>query len=249
MTPGFDFKRTDMASALFWMGAALIGMFAATVIGGMFPLGLLLPAWQVRVSGLILAVAPFAGIGAIMILLAQQMDEDSDELGQWAKRLRLLAIPAAIGFFLLLPLQTHAAFKLLRTAVGEERQVIGLHQKVLGAIQSANSEQDVLAAVRQLPGAPTEIRLNMPLPQAKQVMSEKLRGEIKRLDNQSEERNAGRWQQSLITWATNCFLSLCYGAGFAEIARFPNSRKSLLFSIRRALPWNRRLRSPRPFGY
>lgn len=229
-----------MASALFWMGAALIGVFAATVVGGMFPIGLLLPTWQVRVSGLILTTAPFAGIGAIMILLAQQMDV--------VRRLRLLAIPAAIGFFLFLPLQTHAAYKLMRTAVGEERQLIGLHQKVLGAIQSAKSEQDVLAAVRQLPGAPTELRLTMPLPQAKQVMSEKLRGEIKRLDNQSEVRNAERWQRNLITWATNCFLSLCYAAGFAEIARFPKSRNSLLYSIRKSLPWNRRLRTRRPIA-
>lgn len=227
------------------MGTALIGVFGATVLAGMVPLALLLPTWQAKVTGLILSVAPLAGIGSILILLAHQLDDDSDELEKWARRLRLWAIPAAIGFFLLVPLQTYNGYKLIRIASGEDRQAIAPFEKALGAVQSAKNEDDLRAAVSQIPGTPPSLgRLTIPLSQAKQLISTRLNGQIKKLDNQAEERNAARWQQSLIGWAKNVLISLGYGAGFAEVARFPRARKSLLFSILSSLPWNRRMRSP-----
>lgn len=227
------------------MGTALLAVFSATVLAGMVPLALLLPTWQSKMTGVILSVAPLAGIGAILILLAHQLDDDSDDLEQWARRLRLWAIPAAIGFFLLIPLQTYNGYKLIRIASGEDRQAIAPFQKALGAVQSAKNEAELRAAVTQIPGTPPNLgNLTIPLSQAKQLISERLSGQIKKLDNQAEDRNAARWQQSLISWAKNCLISLGYGAAFAEIAHFPRSRKSLLFSILSSLPWNRRMRSP-----
>lgn len=233
-----------MSSALFWMGAALIGVFSATVLAGMLPLGLLLSAWQVRVGNLILANAGYAGIGALLILLAQQLDDDSMELEKCVGRLRVLAIPAAIGFFLLVPLQTYNGYKLLRIASGEDIQAIGQFQKTLALIQSAQNEEELRAAVSQVPGSPRNIgKLNIPLPQAREQISARLSGQIKKLENQAEERNASRWQSSLISWGRNSLISLLYGMGFAEIARFPKARTSLLFSIISSLPWNRRMRA------
>lgn len=244
MTPGLPLKSNATPNALFWMGIALIGAFSAAMLAGMFPLGLLLPTWQQKISNLILATAHLAGIGAVLILLAQQLDNDSEELEQWVNRLRLLAIPAAIGFFLLLPLQTYNGYKLLRIASGEERQAIGQLQKTLASIQSAQNEEALRAAVSQIPGAPSSIgKMTIPLSEAKVIMAERLNGQIKKLDNLAEERNASRWQNNLIGWARSCLISLCYGAGFAEIARFPKARTSLLFSILSSLPWNRRMRS------
>jgi hypothetical protein len=154
MTPGLPLKSNTTPSALFWVGVALIGAFGATVLAGMFPLGLLLPTWQQKMSNLILATAYLPGIGAVLILLAKQLDNDSDELEQWVNRLRLLAIPAAIGFFLLLPLQTYNGYKLLRIASGEDRQEIGQLQKTMDSIKSAQNEEMLRAAVSRIPGAP-----------------------------------------------------------------------------------------------
>lgn len=244
MTPSLSLKNTATSSALFWMGAALIGVFSATVLAGMLPLALLLPVWQVRVTSLILAVAPYAGIGAILILLAQMVDPDSDELEGWVRRLRLWAIPTAIGFFLLVPLQTYNGYKLLRIASGEERQAIGQLQKTLGAIQSAQNETELRAAVSQIPGAPPNLgQIKIPLPQVKQRISDRLSGQIKKLENEADERNASRWQGNLLGWARSCLLSLFYGIGFAAIAHFPKSRNSLLYSLLSSLPWNRQMRA------
>lgn len=240
-----QFEQTATANALFWMGAALIAVFGFTVLAVMIPLALLLPAWQIKVSNGILSAAPLAGIGAMLILLAHQLDDDSDELEQWVRRLRFWAIPAAIGFFLLIPLQTYNGYKLIRIASGQDRQAIAPLEKALKAVQSSTNENELRAAMSQIPNAPPNLgRLAIPLPQAKQLITDRLGGEIKRLDNQAEERNAARWQQSLVSWAKNCFISLAFGAGFAEVARFPRARKSLLFTILSSLPWNRRLRSP-----
>jgi hypothetical protein len=245
---GLQLSRNATSRALFWMGAALIGVFSATVLAAMFPLGLLLPAWQVRVGTQILAAAHLAGIGAIMIRLAQQLDNDSGQLEKWVRRLSTLAIPAAIGFFLLVPLQTYNGYKLLRVASGEDRQAIGQLQKTLASIKSAQNEEALRAAVSQIPGAPPNIgKMSIPLPQAKEQISARLSAQIKKLETLAEERNASRWQLGLIDWARNCLASLCYGAGFSEIAHFPKARTSLLFSILSSLPWNRRMRSP--FGY
>lgn len=232
-----------MSSVLIWMGGALIGVFVITVVGGMLPLRLLLPTWQLKISSLIIASAPYAGIGTIMILMAQKIDDESKELKKWVRRLRFLAIPAAIGFLLLLPLQTHASYKLLKSTSGEELQAISQLQEVLLAIQSAKSNEDLLAALSKLPGAPESLnKLTIPLPQAKKIISERLSGEINKLDNQSDNLNASRWQQGLVSWARNCLLSLCYSTGFSEIAKFPKSKNSLLFSIFMRLGWNRRKR-------
>lgn len=244
MTSGLPFKSNVTSSALFWMGIALIGSFATGVLAGMIPLRLLLPNWQQNVSNQILATAHLAGIGAILILLAQQLDNDSDDLEQWVNRLRTLAIPAAIGFFLLVPLQTYNGYKLLRIASAEEQQIISQLQKTLASIQSAQDEESLRAAMSRIPGAPPNLgKLNVPLPQAKQVIANRLSGEIKKLDNQAGESNATRWQSSLLAWARNNLISLFYGAGFAEIARFPKARRSLLFSILTRLPGNRQLKS------
>jgi hypothetical protein len=152
--------------------------------------------------------------------------------------------PGCYRLFLLLPLQPYNGYKLLGIVSGEERQAIGQLQKTLTSIQAAQNEEAFRAAVSQIPGAPTSLgRLTIPLPQAKERILEQLGGQIRKMDNQAEDRNASRWQTSLIGWARNCLLSLCYGAGFAEIARFPKARTSLLFSILRFLPWNRRMRS------
>lgn len=244
MYPPSQLERAATSSALFWMGAALIGAFTVMILTGVFPLGLLLPQWQVRVSSMILSTAPFAGIGAILILLAQQLDIDSDELERWVTRLRLWAVPAAIGFFLLIPLQTYNGYKLLRIASGEERQILSQFQKTLAAIKSAQNEDQLRAAFAQIPGASPNLgKMNVPLPQAKQSISERLSGQIKKLENEAEERNVTRWQETLINWGRNCLISLCYGSGFAEIARFPKARNSLLFSILRSMPSNRRSHS------
>lgn len=244
MYPELPLKSSATSRSLFWMGLGLIGVFSAAVLAGMFPLALLLPAWQVRMGSLILANAHFAGIGAILILLAQQLDKDSEDLEKWVRRLHVFAIPAAIGFFLLIPLLTYNGYKLVRIAYGEERQQIGQLQKTLAAIQSAQSEEALRAAMSQIPGAaPSLGKMTMPLPQAKELISTRVSGEVKRLDNQVEERNAGRWQTNLIGWARSCLISLCYGAAFAEIAHFPKARTSLLFSLLTSLPWNRKVRS------
>jgi hypothetical protein len=233
------------SSVLFWMGLALISVFSTAVLAGLFPLGLLLPAWQVRVGNLILSNAHFAGIGAILIFLAQQLNSDSFELERWVRRLQVLAIPAAIGFFLLVPLQTYNGYKLLRIASGEERQAIGQLQKTLGAIQSAQNEAALRAAISQIPGAPPNLgNIAIPLPEAKKGISERLIAQINKLDNQFDELNASRWQDTLLGWARNSLIALCYGAGFAEIANFPKSKNSLLFSILKSLPWIRQKRAP-----
>jgi hypothetical protein len=245
MNPSQRFEQRAAANSLFWMGAALIGLFAVTVLAGMLPVGLLLPAWQVKMSALIISAAPFAAIGAILILLAHQLDDDSDELEKWVRRLRLWSVPVAIGFFLLIPLQTYNGYRLVRIASGQDQQSVGQLQKNLAAIQSAQNEDQFRAAVSQIPGAPPNLgKLNIPLPQAKQRIADQLSGQIKKLDNLAEERNAARWQQSFVGWARSCLISLFFGAGFAEIARFPRARNSLLFSILSSLPGNRRMRSP-----
>jgi hypothetical protein len=245
MIPSRPFKSNATPNALFWMGFALIGAFSATVLAGMVPLGLLLPTWQQRVSNLILTTAHLAGIGAILILLAQQLDDDSDELEQWVRRLRLLAIPVAIGFFLLVPLQTYNGYRLIRIASGEDQQPIGQLQKTLASIQSAQNEAAFRAAVSQIPGAPPDLgNMNVPMQQAKEQIMNRLSGYIKKLSNQADERQESRLQRSLIGWLRNCLFALFYGAGFAEIARFPKAHTSLLFSILSSLPFNRRMRSP-----
>jgi hypothetical protein len=225
------------------MGVSLITAFAVILIAGTIPLGILQPAWQTRVGNIILANSHFAGIGAVLILLAQALNPNSDELEKWVKRLRIWAAPVAIGFFLLIPLQTYNGYKLLSTAYGQDRQAVVQLQKTLAEIQASQNEDELRAALSKIPGSPVIGKFNVPLPRAKQDIAARFNAQIKKLENDVEERNASRWQTNLLGWTRNCLLSLGYGAGFAELAYLPNSRYSMLFSILRIMPWNRKLRS------
>jgi hypothetical protein len=222
------------------MGLAFVAVFCFSVAFGSIPITLIQPAWQVRFAGLLLAAAPSAAIGAVLIILAQLLDEDSEILERWARRIRHLAIAAAIGFFLLIPLQTYSGYKLLRSAAASDLEAIGPLRKSLSSLQAATTEDQFRVAVQQIPGAPQNLgRLNLPLAEAKKRIGDRLSGRINELSNLAEERNATRWQRSLLGWARSCLISLCYATGFAAMGKTPKSRQSFLTSVLAALPWNR----------
>jgi hypothetical protein len=229
-------ERTESSSILFWIGAALIGVFSITVIAGVLPIELLKPAWQAKLVSTIISASTYPALGGLFILLSQRGVEasSSDTFARWVKLVRTLAFFAAIGFVLLIPLLASSSVRLLHQARDQEQDVLRNFRRGELAIQAAASEEELRQAIRKLPGSPNELpTLTIPLPQAKTQLLEKLRPQLKQLENASDQLNSGRWQQALASLLRQSLLALCYALGFSALGRLPGSKTSLLQQLQK----------------
>lgn len=225
-------ERLASAKTLFWIGATLIGVFCVRLGGDAIPVKLLIPSWQALVISSLLGSAFYPLVAAMLILLAQQFDSEAFDLSRWVKRLRLLSIPVAISFFLIIPLQSSVGLKLLNQARDQDRQFLSVYRNAATAIQSAANDQELRQAVGMVPGVPPTLgNLAVPFAQAKQQLSQKLGAQIKQLETQAERQELNRKQKAFLGWARDSLLALCYGMGFAAIGRTPLARSSFLDSI------------------
>ena len=112
-------RASQMADSLQWLSYALILVFLAQVISALFPIALLQPEWMMRVSGTLLGTASLAIMALALIMLANMIDNEVMPSGQHLKLFRRIATFAAIGFLLLIPLQTYATAMGIRTQLKE----------------------------------------------------------------------------------------------------------------------------------
>jgi hypothetical protein len=151
MLPSSDFSRSSTpvlfsAPGLSVVALVLFVLFASLVAAALFPLQLLDPAWQLRLAGTLINGAPFPLLGLALLQIA------------------------ALGFLLLLPLQTIAGLKTSRSLnqaqaariQGAEGKLKALRQAVASAASNADLNQQLqklsgpvlgpAAALAQSPG-------------------------------------------------------------------------------------------------
>ena len=87
----------------------LIGLYATTVISSCIPVQLLQPAWQLKVGAVLINTSPLALIGLMTLHLAADLEPEDPVLVFRRSLAAQLAVLAAIGFLLLLPLLPVAA--------------------------------------------------------------------------------------------------------------------------------------------
>ena len=211
----------------------LFVLFATLVAGVIFPLQPLDSAWQLRMAGALINGSPFPLVGLGLLQLALQFDPSDRLLRRRWRRCSRLAVIAALGFLLLLPLQGVASFKQSRSfssaqsslISGAERKLILLRQ----AVASAGNNAELNQQLQRLDGpvlGPAD--LAQPLPLLKAQVS----AVLDQANNQiAAERQrvppVNPWTQ-LPDLLRNAIACLALMIGFAALAVRPGSERSLL---------------------
>ena len=172
MPPSSDSSRSGTAVLLSAPGLSVVALvlFASLVAAALFPLQLLDPAWQLRLAAALINSAAFPLLGLALLQIAAELGPHDPLLKNRARLCSQLAVAAALGFLLLLPLQTIAGLQTIRTVnnaqasriQGAEAKLKALRQAVRGAASNAELSQQL----QKLQGPvlrPADISQPMPL--------------------------------------------------------------------------------------
>jgi hypothetical protein len=160
---------------LWFVALALFLYYGAAVLSVALPPLPLDPRWQLPVIAALLGNGPLALIGLALTHLAVVLQPANRRMRHRSKRIGQLAVVAAIGFLLLLPLQVSATWRVFQArANSANRQQLQGQQTITAlrqAITAASSNQDLQRRLEalNLPVA-GQADLQIPFPQRQQKL-------------------------------------------------------------------------------
>lgn len=219
----------------------LFGAYGISVVGGIVPVSLLNPAWQLRLAGLLIGTGFLPLLGLCLLHMWKVLPDGSGQprrrLLDLYNRLRRLSVLVVIGFLLLLPLQTSAAWQLIQSGFrgmggsgpASAQARLDAMEKAIREAPDAKAIQSSLTILRGPGIAPQD--LQRPLPQLKQLLLESLGRARQNLTNDSRQESSQRVWILIQECLRNSLLALAYAAGFAAFAQRPHSPRSVLEEI------------------
>lgn len=221
------------ARALSQAGVALLAVYIVILLGGLWPIQLINPVFQLRVGSQLINSAPIALIGLAMLHLAATLAPADPALQARRKRVAALAVAAVLGFLLLIPLLATASLRQQQTQSTAqtaelrraEAQLKGFRQALAASTTPAELEQRFIAL--QGPRLDAADRLQ-PMP----LLRERVSGLLDQLGSQLERRRKQfpppQPLQTLPEILRTSFGALALAAGFGALARRPGRDLSLL---------------------
>ena len=221
---------SQMADSLQWLAFALIIVFLAQVIAALFPIALLQPQWMVRISTTIRGTASLPLLATGMLMFANLIDGDVMPSGDHIRLIRRIATVAAIGFLLLIPLQSYGTIGIIRNEVQESQTQLKRLADAATLVQNAANEQQLRDAIRSIPGG--EQLATRPLGADVQTIKtgllQRLRPSVKRLENQLKENQNKALQSTIGPLFRDGVISLAYAIGFAGMGYSKSGQASPL---------------------
>jgi hypothetical protein len=218
------------------MGLGMVGVFLAAIGSVFLPPRILDGRWQIAVATALVdnAVIPLVGLG--LFHLAVVLDPASPRLRSLRGLAARLAIPAAFGFLLLIPLQLHATGSILGTArverARQQEQAGARFDALRQAIASATRPEELRSRLQALKGpslGPAD--LGEPLPQLKRRLLQSL-NQAETVVMRQLEGSGSRPQDGLVRLSGRVILSaLALALAFAAGARRAGSEVSLLAEL------------------
>ena len=223
-------NRHEAAKILLWAGLSLILVFAVSVLSSAYPLALANAQWRQELCGQLRGGGSFPLVGALMMLIALQLDSELPPLAQWLRLFRRLCLLASLGYLWLIPLQTQAGFGVARSATGQERLALQTLTRNIQAVRNADTEQELRQAISTLPGAPAmgERPFGERFPAIRARLLEQLEPQVKRIEAGITERNRSRILEGVQGWIRDGLISACYALGFAGLGKAGDKEPSLL---------------------
>jgi len=227
-----DTHFIDLSVVLPWIGIGLLGVYVTQVITTAVPLRLRDPAWINGISTILRGASSFPLEAMALILLGAYLGLPAKE-PRLITRLRRLCSWVALGFLLLIPLQTWASQQLIEQTVAAQREQLQPAIQALKAIYAADNEEKLLGAIRTIPGAPPNI--NARLGEPYRAVRERLIGELEPQVRQREKllksaigdtRNRGLKRQ-----INEGLVALFTALAFAAVGRSGPYRPTLLLAV------------------
>ncbi|MFN9694779.1 MAG: HpsJ family protein [Synechococcaceae cyanobacterium] len=229
-------EPTTACRGLSLAGLVLIVVFLTTVATVAFPVRLLNPAWQLRLGGMLINMAPMPLIGLGLLHLAVLLDPLDPLLMRRLRPAAHLGVLVALGYLLLAPLIGNAALAQLRDQVSVRdarlRQASFNLEQLRQAVSAASSVPDLEARMNALQGPKLDSADRLqPLPRLRTRA-------YALLDQASEQLSRAKanatpinpWVQ-LPAIARHSVASLALALGFAGLAQRPGSEISLLAEL------------------
>lgn len=227
---------SSSARGLSLAGLVLFALYGSIVVGSLFPIQLLAPAWQLKVGSALINASPFPLIGLGLLHLAADLDPDDDLLIHRHRLAAQLAVAVSLGFLLLVPLLSLAAVaQQHQVATGQSSSIrraeINL-QALRQVVLSASSSQELRDRLLSLNGPVlNEADQALPLPTIKAQVNGLIDQAAAQVARQKQQLPPSNPLSLLPELLRNAFASLALAIGFAGLARRGRSGLSLLAEL------------------
>ncbi len=223
-------SSSQVADSLQWLAYALLLVFLAQFLTSLFPLALLQPQWMVRVSAVLRGTASLPLLAMALVMLANILDGDVLPSSKQIKLMRRICTFVAIGFLLLIPLQSFGAIRSINNQVNESQGQLNRLAAAANKLQKASNEQQLREAIREIPGG--EQLANRPLgadvQTIKTTLLERIRPNLKRLENRLAESKNKALQNTILPLIRDGIIAFAYALGFASITYSKSGNPTLL---------------------
>jgi hypothetical protein len=223
-------SASQMADSLQWLSFALILVFLTQVITTLFPIALLQPEWMVRFSGSLRGIASLPLMALGLIMLANMIDGKVMPSSSHLKLFRRIASLAAIGFLLLIPLQTYGAVVGIRSQLQQNQAQLNSLAAAAELVENASDERQLRDAIRAIPGADgvADQPLGADVKTIKSALLNKLRESTAKLQTQLDDSKKKAIANIIPPLIRDAIISLAYAIGFAGMGYGQNGNSSLL---------------------
>lgn len=212
--------RKYSASALDRAAVVLIGIYIVSFIAAVIPPQINDPRWQTLVLDSLLDRAFLPLIGAALILLANHMDRRSATVSKHRKWVQKFAPLAALGFFLIIPLQGLASYNATIATKNAATQKTTNLTRAMTIIRAAENEVNLRAGISEArilnfpPGKPL-----VPIDTVKEQILSQLSTEVSRLQFQSQKDSNNLLQGLILKWLRDSAMAYLYGLGFRGLGK------------------------------
>jgi len=207
-----------LADPLQWIGIGLLGIYGATVLAAALPIKLLDSGWINRICGSIRGGVSFPLEAMALILISSYFKGRETPM---ATRLRRLCSWVALGFVLMIPLQSWAGLKLIDLAIQNQQARIQPAENALKLLYMATNGEQLLAALRAIPGAPPNIsgRFEEPVAKVRDRLISEIEPQVLKQNVQLNQVIDDIRRDSLISLFKDGIVSLFSALAFAAIGR------------------------------
>jgi hypothetical protein len=145
-------------------------------------------------------------------------------------RLRRLCSWVALGFVLMIPLQSWSGQKLIELAIQNQQARIQPGEMALKAIYAATDAEQLLDAIRSIPGTPPNIggRLEEPVEKVRDRLIRQIEPQVDKQKEQIRQVVGDIRRDSLISLVKDGIVALFSALAFAAIGRSKPNRPTLL---------------------
>jgi len=227
--------RVDLALRLWIAALALLVVFAATVLNAALPLRLLDPRWLQGLIQALLSQGFLPLIALVLLQLAVVLTPKSSRMRRRRDRFCRLALVAALGFALLIPLQlasSWGSFNQMSSSQNQQRlQGLAVIGQLRQAISGATSHQDLASRLAALPipqsGTTSAADLALPFPQRQRNLLEGLARSERQLTIAAATRAPIPWPALIETELRQIPTALSLAVGFAALALGHGGRQGM----------------------